>query len=113
MNKQYFNTVVAGLTVVAIAWAAKRAYDKAGNILSTDLNPASDQNVAYKTVNAVGATASGDSNFSLGVWLWELFHPAQNAKDNSITDPYPLKPLNVSTIRDPNAPLIFEDRRTN
>lgn len=39
------------------------------------VNPASDQNLAYRGVNAVGGAVSGDKNWSLGSWLYDATHP--------------------------------------
>lgn len=39
------------------------------------LNPTSDQNLAYRGVNAVGSRLTGDSDFSLGSWLYDQVHP--------------------------------------
>lgn len=50
-------------------------------------NPASDQNLAYKGVNAVGSELSGDDNFSFGVWLWEITHAEQVAREKELLQP--------------------------
>lgn len=60
--------VLAGGLVLYGAWrvaAALRDAYKTGT-----LNPASTENIVYRTVST---PFSG----SLGVWLWELFHPEQ------------------------------------
>lgn len=39
------------------------------------VNPASDKNLVYTGVNKVGAAATGDDSFSLGSWIYDIFHP--------------------------------------
>lgn len=57
--------------------AAGEAFDAATGFASTTLNPASDQNLIYKGVNAVGAAATGDTSggWSLGGWIYDITHP--------------------------------------
>ena len=38
------------------------------------LNPASDKNIVYGGVNSIGAKVSGDKDWSLGGWLYEVTH---------------------------------------
>lgn len=38
------------------------------------INPASDQNLAYRGVNAIGSAVTGDNSFSLGSWLYDKFN---------------------------------------
>lgn len=74
INPQTVKTaaIVAGVAVVAyLLWRAKGAI---GEAISTTLNPASDQNAAYKGVNAIGSTLTGDQDFSLGSYLYDLTH---------------------------------------
>ena len=79
--------------VVAVAWYVKKqvseAADSAGNAAAAvvdqatalavgaaqAVNPTSDQNVAYKSVNAVGASITGQKDFNLGSWLYDVTHP--------------------------------------
>jgi hypothetical protein len=51
-------------------------------IITTKLNPASDQNIIYKNVvGSVGQIASGDPNWTFGSWLYDLTHPNAAAYD--------------------------------
>lgn len=43
-------------------------------------NPVSDKNLAYISVNKVGADLTGDQYFTLGTWLYNVTHPDE-AKD--------------------------------
>ena len=75
--------------VAAGTAVAGAVLESAKEILTTDLNPASDKNVVYRAVNAVGGTVSGDEDFSLGSKLWEVFNPDKVAKENALTAPTP------------------------
>lgn len=73
------------LGVVVLAYLAKDAVAAAAN----KVNPASDQNVIYDDViGGVGRSVSGDSNWSLGGWLYDVTHPNQPDP----TAPTPLQP---------------------
>lgn len=85
----------AGLAVVAIG-AAYLLARKAGATVSdaaaavgTAVNPVSDQNLAYKGVNAVGSAVTGDQSFSLGGWIYDLTHPAGTGSSNIYTGVMP------------------------
>lgn len=43
-------------------------------VLSKDLNPASDQNLIYRGVNSLGEQISGQKGWSLGGWLYDVTH---------------------------------------
>jgi len=62
----------------------KHEATKAAQAVGTAVNPTSRDNLANRAVSGVGAAVSGDSNFSLGTWLWEALHPGQAATDNRI-----------------------------
>lgn len=49
--------------------------ETAKDVVKKDLNPTSDKNLAYRGVNAVGEAITGDQNFSLGSWLYDVFNP--------------------------------------
>lgn len=51
------------------------ATGRAASAVGTAVNPTSDQNLAYRGVNAVGATVSGDPSFSLGSWAYDVAPP--------------------------------------
>ncbi|MBB1602550.1 hypothetical protein [Variovorax sp. UMC13] len=55
-----------------------QAWDSAASgarTVGTALNPTSDQNLAYRGVNAVGNALTGDGDFSLGSWIYDRLHP--------------------------------------
>lgn len=78
-------TGVLALAGVAVAgWVAWKVYKGAGaaadvakQVVTQDLNPASDKNIAYRGVNAAGAALTGNASFSLGSWLYDVMHPSQ------------------------------------
>lgn len=70
---------IAAVTVGAV-YLAKKAQGvgsslaSAASTIGTALNPVSDQNIAYKGVNALGTAATGDNNFTLGGWVYDKLH---------------------------------------
>ena len=38
------------------------------------LNPISDKNLAYSGVNAIGSVVSGDDDWTLGGWVYDITH---------------------------------------
>lgn len=83
---------VAGVAYVAyrVTKAAPAAVD-AVKQAATDavqlVNPADSGNVVNRGVSAVGAAVSGDSTWSLGGWLAELFDPGTKAANAMINSP--------------------------
>lgn len=67
--------IVAIVAVYLVARKTGAALGDAAQAVGTAVNPVSDQNLAYKGVNAVGAAVSGDQSFSLGSWLYSVTHP--------------------------------------
>lgn len=58
--------------------------------VQTSFNPASDQNLIYRGVNAIGGAATGSNDFSLGSWLYDVFNTPE---------PTPFNPDPVQDIR--------------
>lgn len=57
-----------GRRVVAEAGEAAAAVGRA-------VDPTSDQNIFYRGVNRVGEVLTGERDFSLGGWLYDVFNP--------------------------------------
>lgn len=67
--------VLAGTAIVVYGlWKAGGVVKKA---VTEDLNPASDKNLAYSAVNAVGGAITGDADWSLGSAIYDWLHPGQ------------------------------------
>lgn len=71
---------VASLAVGGVVLYVKRreiaaGVSEAASAVGQAVNPTSDQNLAYRGVNAVGEAVTGDASFSLGAWLFEAFNP--------------------------------------
>ena len=75
--------------IIGAAWAGKKAVAAVGDVAQA-VNPLNPDNVFAGAVNATGAAVSGNPDFSLGAWLWELTHPGQAARDAAITAPVTL-----------------------
>lgn len=77
-------TVGVGIIVggALLYWVANKVIDKAtsaAGAVGDAVNPTSDQNLAYRGVNAIGAAVSGDPSWSLGSWLYDVFNPPPEA----------------------------------
>ena len=81
------STVLWGLAGVAGAYflgkyivkdAAGEVGEAAGRV-GQAVNPTNPENVFYRGVNSIGAAISGDDNFNLGVWTYDILHPDQAA----------------------------------
>lgn len=80
MNGASFKGWVVGVgiivAVLAVGFVGWKLYSTGKKIVTEDLNPASDKNIAYSGVNSLGAVLSGDSSFSLGSWIYDVTHPS-------------------------------------
>lgn len=56
--------------------AATDAANAVANAVTTGLNPADRGNIVYRSVNAVGGTVAGSSDWSLGAAVYNATHPA-------------------------------------
>ncbi len=75
--------VLAVVGVAAIYFFGRKLLNAAGSGISsaasavgTAINPVDPNNLAYRGVNGVGASISGDNSWSLGGWIYDLTHPA-------------------------------------
>lgn len=84
-----------GGVAVAAAVVGYLLYKKAGKTLSTTLNPASDQNAAYKGANATLAAVTGNNTDTVGTWLFGLFNPSAAAGSSQVT---PLANANMGGV---------------
>lgn len=86
---------VIGLLVIIVLWYLGRKLGNAAEqaIDSTlgAINPVSDQNIFYGGTNAVGSALSGQEDWTLGGWAYDLNHPWQNESD-------PTAPENTDSV---------------
>ena len=85
----------AGAAWDGVRSGASRAADFVGQHASATFNPGSTQNAAYRGVNAMGASVSGDEHWTLGGWLYDVFNPPAPEPVTGyawldLPDPYPL-----------------------
>lgn len=77
---QFANTkvgMVAALAVVggvALYVAEKKGREAVGAI-GNAINPVNNDNIFASGVDSVGAKLSGDKNFKLGGWIYDVFNP--------------------------------------
>lgn len=68
---------VAGVVVVAAGYIASKKIGQTAAKVAPLVDPTSDKNLAYTGVNKVGAALTGEQDFKLGVWLYDMLHPEQ------------------------------------
>ena len=68
--------IVAGVGVVAFA-ALKKIAGQALN----QINPVNTDNAVYTGVNSLGESLTGDQDFDLGIWLYDVIHGEHDPND--------------------------------
>lgn len=71
---------LGALLALGVAYTAYKAHQNAGRI-GEAINPLSSNNLVYRGVNGLGEAITGDSDFSLGVWAWEVLNPGKVAEE--------------------------------
>lgn len=72
---------VVGFVLYKAYSAGAKVLSAGADVLTHELNPASDQNLAYRAVNSV---VPGE-NATLGTWLYDLFNPPKSPEYNGAT----------------------------
>lgn len=76
LNTKAATTAIGILAGGALLYfVANRIIERVAPKVGEALNPTSDQNLAYRSVNGVGSALSGDPSWSLGSWLYDVFNP--------------------------------------
>lgn len=84
----YSVLLLVGATAVYLV--ARKLGQSAGDLaakVGNAVNPVSDQNLAYRGVNAVGSAVTGTKDFSLGSYLYDIFHPNDGQQLVTASDP--------------------------
>jgi hypothetical protein len=75
------NHVIGAVVVVAVGWVGYRGYQQAkavaGDVVEA-VNPASTNNIVYRGVNGVGSAISGNKDFSLGSWIFDIVNSEES-----------------------------------
>lgn len=66
--------IAIGAAVAVVGILVWKGAGKVGQVLSEDLNPASDKNLAYRGVNGIGSWLTGDSSWTLGGAIYDGLH---------------------------------------
>jgi hypothetical protein len=113
MSKPQVNLNVDGIMLVGllvgvpllgfIGWKLWGARDAIASAVDK-VNPASDKNFVYQGVNSVGSAVTGDENFTLGGWAFDVTHNADGTVNTgSIWDALKFTPLgDVQSINPAN-----------
>jgi hypothetical protein len=75
---------VAGAVVLVGAYYLSRKGSEAARTVASAIDPTSANNIFYRGVNGAGEVVSGNKDFSLGVWAWELLNPGKVAEENKV-----------------------------
>ena len=67
MTTRDYITIGIGLAGLYIAWKGTQVVK---STIAEDLNPASDKNIIYRGVNALGQAVTGDDSWALGTSLY-------------------------------------------
>ena len=70
INANTVTVLTIALTGVAVYYFAKK---EAGDALNA-VNPTSQDNIFYGGANSVGAIISGNDEFNLGRWIYDITH---------------------------------------
>lgn len=65
--------IVAGVAVVGL-WYLKRQATETVKQVGQAVNPTSRDNVFYRGVNSVGESLTGDEDWTLGGWIYDITH---------------------------------------
>ena len=78
INK-FANTTAGQVTIIAavgvgVLYFAERKARKVASDVGQAINPVNNDNIFAAGVDSVGAKLTGDDNFKLGAWIYDLFH---------------------------------------
>jgi hypothetical protein len=105
MNVSLTGSGVASIVVLgAVAAVGAYLYIQREK-LAQAVNPLSDKNVAYRSVNAVGERLTGDSEFTLGGWIYDMTHDTSWITRSSVEEKR--APGIVDQIYDYDAPMLY------
>lgn len=79
--------LIIGGVVLVLGYLAVKKTGETIDALGNAINPLSNSNIFYKGTNSIGAAITGESNFSLGVWLYDALHPNESNGGNAIKQP--------------------------
>jgi hypothetical protein len=65
---------VGAVAIIALYYLGKREVTAAVGTVADAINPVNDNNIFSSGVDAVGAKLSGDENWTLGGWIFDVTH---------------------------------------
>jgi len=66
--------VIGGFAIWKLKQGAQAVAEFTEEVVTEDLNPTSDQNLAYRGVNGIGSALTGEEDFRLGRWIYKAIH---------------------------------------
>jgi len=94
-----------GLGAVVLALYATRKLSETVSGALHGINPVSDQNIFYQGANAVGGVFTGQTDFSLGSWVYDITHRNEPGDITKAT-PVPIITRSGTLIRGADRDLI-------
>ena len=70
----YKAVLALGVVIGGGYFLLKSEATKAAVFVGESVDITSDQNLVYKSVNAIGESLTGDAHFSLGGWMYDQFN---------------------------------------
>lgn len=67
--------VAAGATVLVLAYFAEKKVRALSNDVIDAIDPTDPDNIFASGVDNVGASLTGNENFKLGAWIYDVLHP--------------------------------------
>lgn len=103
--KLYLALGVVGLAVAFVAYrAAKGIAGSVKDFAATKLNPLSNENLIYDgVIGNTGRALTGDENFTLGGYTYELLHPGETF--NNPDQPFCTNLLGIGC---PKTPSVYD-----
>ena len=93
MNKLDETLLLAIGAVVAVLYFEHKA-SAAVTQTAQAVNPTNQNNIFSKGVNTAGEALTGDPNWTLGVWIYDITHTQQTQKTNPANSDQQLQTLN-------------------
>lgn len=82
--------IIGGVALVLGYWVLKKgaaAVESAADFVGSGINPLSQDNWINRSVNGIGAAITGENEWSLGSWLYDVINPNQSTGKNTVTLP--------------------------
>jgi hypothetical protein len=82
IKSKFINSRVGQVAALGVVGAigvlyVKSQATKAAGVVGDAIDPTNQQNIINRGVSAVGATISGEENWTLGGWIYDITHKSE------------------------------------